>query len=247
MANITLRSLTGLIDNNNTALSDTNIPVLNTGILINTDPTNGVPMTCGSIVDTAKGDGTVNSFLQRYKLFSTNTNGTLTSNIQNFRDKLIGNNIKQTQTIPTSDSNKAIQTYLNTIQTSQLPVLRQVSNCLSEASNPDYNKIEETKKQVDTSKTRLESILDSDSKVSYYEGWFPLFRPMSEVSLFSLFAVSIFSLLFSIAVFLRLNGVELELIIPGGSEFSTESFVSYVKIGSILAVVISLFVIFIKK
>jgi hypothetical protein len=231
---------TNLVDNNNNTIMNEKVPRIYTNTLFNTSSTSSgltiVPMTCPEIVSAARADGMVNNFLSRYKLTD------LITNIQNFRDGLIGNNIKQTQNI-NYPVNKPVLDYFNRIKTSQLPVLRQVNNCLSDLS-PDFQTLEESQEKVDESKTRLDAILDSDKNVSYYEGWFPLFRPMSEVSLFSLFAVSIFSLLFSIAVFLRLNGIELELKLPGVSEFSTESFIPYVKIGSVLAAIISMFVIF---
>ncbi len=237
----TLTSMTGLVNTSKAEITGNNAPKINTDIFFNTDTSTGVPMTCEKIVTAAKTDSSINDFLARYKLSD------LISNIQGFRNGLIANSIDQRQEIPSSNSNTKIKEYMNTVQTNQLPVLRLVDTCLFEASTPDYKSLEKTQDKVDVSKTRLDAILDSNNKVSYYEGWFPLFRPMSEVSLFSLFAVSIFALLFSIAVFLRLNGVELELIIPGGSEFSSESFIPYVKIGSILAAAISLFVIFYKK
>ena len=236
-----LTSMTGLLDLSKTPIPIDKSPKINTNIFFNTDSTSGVPMTCGVIVDTAKRDGMIDTFLARYKIKD------LTTNIQGFRDGLLGSGADQLQLTSNSPQKATVNNYMNTVQTSQLPILRLVDSCLFEATNPDYNSLQKTQDKVDVSKTRLDAILESNNKVSYYEGWFPLFRPMSEVSLFSLFAVSIFALLFSISVFLRLNGVELELIIPGGSEFSTESFVPYVKIGSILAGVISLFVIFYKK
>jgi hypothetical protein len=237
----TLTSMTGLLNIQNSSISDTNSPKINTNILFKTTDPGSVPITCGAIVDAAKRDGSINTFLEKYNLAS------LTANIQGFRDGLLGNGVDQLQLTSNSPQKATINSYMNTVQTTQLPVLRLVDTCLFEASTPDFKKLEKTQDKVDVSKTRLDAIRDSDTKVSYYEGWFPLFRPMSEVSLFSLFTVSVFALLFSIAVFLRMNGIELELIIPGGSEFSKESFVPYLKIGSILAAVISLFVIFYKK
>lgn len=68
------------------------------------------------------------------------------------------------------------------------------------------------KKITETAKLRLESIQSPEEKVSYYEGWFPLNRPLNDVSLFVLFSLSILFLLISVSVFLRMGGVEFNFL-----------------------------------
>ena len=68
------------------------------------------------------------------------------------------------------------------------------------------------KDNTETSKLRLESIQSPEEKVGYYESWFPLNRPLNDISLFVLFGFSIFFLLLSVTMFLRMGGVEFNFL-----------------------------------
>jgi hypothetical protein len=107
-----------------------------------------------------------------------------------------------------------VQTYVNDIETKILPHVQLVESCLSESLQV-YNKgLNQAQALLDESKERYESIKNPETNVSYYEGWFPIVRPMSEGALFGLFGAAIFMLLLSIFIFLRLAGVVINIQIP---------------------------------
>lgn len=91
------------------------------------------------------------------------------------------------------------------------------SQCQAEQTSLDLNEYTSAKDIAEESKLRLDGIRNSDTQVSYYEGWFPLFRPMSETALFGLFSVSIAILLASIVMYLRMQGIELQILMPASS------------------------------
>jgi hypothetical protein len=107
-----------------------------------------------------------------------------------------------------------IDKYLNTVQYTQLPVLQLVSSCLSEANTPDMRELKEKELEYENAKERYESITNGVERVSYYEGWFPIFRPMKESSLFILFGISIVIITVSILFFLKLVGFSIEISLP---------------------------------
>ena len=109
-----------------------------------------------------------------------------------------------------------IQTFLNKIE-SQKPYFNLAVECSAEQSSFDMNSYDAAKQETEESKLRLDGIRNSDTQVSYYEGWFPLFRPMSETALFGLFSVSIAILLASIVIYLRMQGIELQILMPASS------------------------------
>ena len=105
-------------------------------------------------------------------------------------------------------------TYIDTIQNSVIPSITFAASCLSESLQVDNRGLNEAQAQLDESKERYESIKNPETNVSYYEGWFPIVRPMSEGALFGLFGAAIFMLLLSIFIFLRLAGVVINIQIP---------------------------------
>jgi hypothetical protein len=75
--------------------------------------------------------------------------------------------------------------------------------------------LEAQKAKTEESRLRLESIKSPEEKVSYYEGWFPLFRPMTETMIFTLFGTGLLLLLVGLAVFLKMGGISLEFQVVG--------------------------------
>ncbi len=231
-------------------------PLINTGIFFSTSPdvkgSTPVPTTCDGIISMAK-QVPKQQFVINYKIAdSSNDNSQrlndIKTNLSLFRDGLIGSNIDQGQQIVSSNL-KAVQTYLNTIETNQLPVLRQVNQCLIETTVPDTSELVEQTQATSESKARLDFIKDSDKNISYYEGWFPLFRPMKEVTLFGLFATSLLLLLLAIGIFLRLAGVDLDIKFPG-LEFGSEeggSYTPYILMGLGLSASVGLLQWYFKK
>ena len=91
-----------------------------------------------------------------------------------------------------------------------------------DSPDPTLASYTEQKKKTETATLRLESIQSPEEKVSSYEGWFPLNRPLTDTSLFVLFSLSILFLLLSVSVFLRMGGVEFNFLVEptgGGAAF----------------------------
>jgi hypothetical protein len=110
-----------------------------------------------------------------------------------------------------------LNTFLTSLETSEKVKLNLAAICQAESKTLDLQDYDAAKQTTEESKLRLDGIRNSDTNVSYYEGWFPLFRPMSETALFSLFSVSIALLLSAIAIYLRMQGIELQVTMPVGS------------------------------
>jgi len=184
-------------------------PTLDTSVTFKTDGTTGsVPLTCQQILALANSSGTSKTFLNSYNLQA------ILANLKEFNTALTTNNIDLRQTINPTTSTR-IQNYLNDLTSTNLPVLSLVEACTREEQLPnDLANYNEAKQKLDTSKERVELIKTPEQRVSYYEGWFPLFRPMNRSALFGLFGTALFLLLISILLFLRLNGVELLLKFP---------------------------------
>ena len=163
-----------------------------------------VPLTCEEILRDAKTKNTAN-FLATYKLPALQTN------LQTFRDSLKG--IGGTLTTSSSDYDD-IEKYLQNVEGTQLPVLKLVSSCLSEADSPDTNEVKELEKKYEESKARYEGITSDRERVSYYEGWFPIFRPMKELSIFILFGISMLIMVIAILLILHVSGINIQITLP---------------------------------
>jgi hypothetical protein len=85
---------------------------------------------------------------------------------------------------------------------------------LKEDQQIDMTAYNSAKATEEESKSRLDSILTPEQHTSYYEGWFPIIRPMTEFSLFTLFGSALFLLLVSITIFLSMGGVAVQIQIP---------------------------------
>lgn len=180
-------------------------PTVDVSILFPTGITDSVPNTCTTILNTSRRSGTKSSFLTTYKLDE------MKSNLQDLKTKLSAPNVDQLQNIESKAGYSDINSYITTIETSQLPIQRLVSQCMKEEMEVD---VESKKSQVEESKSRYESIKTPERRVSYYEGWFPLFRPMSESAIFGIFGAGLTLLLLSILIFLRMQGIQLRIDMP---------------------------------
>ena len=118
---------------------------------------------------------------------------------------LINNNKDFTPTTSTS-------TYLTNLNT-QVQQFAYVANCIAEQNDYTVSLYSNTK-QLALSKERYEQLKSPETHVSYYEGTFPIYRPISQSTLFVLFGVGLFLMLLSILFFLRTQGVEIQLIMP---------------------------------
>lgn len=233
--------LTDLKDMQQNIIPQDKSPNINVNVKFNTSSdikgTTLVPTTCDAIVSTAK-QITSQNFLQLFKLSDSSKDPSqrmndIKSNLSFFRDGLVSSNIDQLQQI-VSPNFKVIQSYLEGINTNQIPVLQQVNQCLRETAIPDNSEYVSQLNDTSESKARLDAIQNMDTNLSYYEGWFPLFRPMKEVTLFGLFASSIFLLLLGIAIFLHLAGVDLDIKFPTfdfGSSDESINYSSYIFMG----------------
>lgn len=240
--------LTGLKDIQGNLIPADKAPNINVGVFFNTSPdakgSTPVPITCDEIIGAAK-QLTLQNFLQNYKIFDSTTDPSqrqndMKTNLSLFRDGLVISSIDQLQTIQSSTL-PSIQNYLNTIQTSQIPVLRQVQQCLQETTIPDTQELIQQRNTTSESKLRLDTIKNIDTNVSYYEGWFPMFRPMNESSLFGLFAASMLLLLVSTAVFLNMAGVSLDIKFPSfGIESDNVTYTPYILMGIGLSATVGL-------
>jgi hypothetical protein len=167
-----------------------------------------VPTSCAIIIANAKADATASVFLDRYKIGSTTS---LTQKLSGLKAALPTDTSK---TITVNAGLTGVNDFLKMVNNTSLPVIQHVNNCLRESLQIDNTKIKEAQDILEESKSRLASITNPERNVSYYEGWFPIIRPMSEPALFGLFGAAILLLLLSIMILLRLTGVQIDIKIP---------------------------------
>jgi hypothetical protein len=174
-------------------------------------PTISLPATCPVVSSTINSNTDIEVSLNNFYIGSRDVSGTpnIINNLQTLKDYLA-------VATPTQNfiNAQAVLTYLDTIQNTFIPSITFASSCLSESLQVDNKGLKEAQAQLDESKERYESIKNPETNVSYYEGWFPIVRPMSEGALFGLFGAAIFMLLLSIFIFLRLAGVVINIQIP---------------------------------
>jgi hypothetical protein len=195
-----------------------------------------VPMTCSTILQNANGATSVNRFLDIYHLdtnATSNPSGSLQRNLISFNNQLNGAT-DLTRQISSSDPNLvATNTFFRNLDSIYLPVIQLVDTCLKESLQVDTTDLLKAQANVDQSKSRLDSITNPEQDVSYYEGWFPIVRPMTEPALFGLFGAAIFMLLLSVLVFLRLTGVQIDIQIPQITFFTLPPNASYYMYGGL--------------
>jgi hypothetical protein len=158
----------------------------------------------------------ITTFLGNYSINNKATASSgdisISDKLTTFKAGLVSADTRQTISDKTGYSD--INTFLSSINSTHMPVLRLVDNCLKESLQIDMTKYNSAKATAEESKSRLDSILTPEQEVSYYEGWFPIVRPMSETALFILFGTALFLLLVSITVFLSMSGVSVQIQIP---------------------------------
>jgi hypothetical protein len=190
-------------------------PSINTDIVFSITESNAVPMTCSAIKSAASSSTTADSFLSIYSLSGSSTLKTKLTNLKSglaFADQ--GQELTGKTGFDTDTTVLNIQNYIFYIKDYILPVIKLVDICLQESLEVDTSALTEAQEALNESKSRYESITNPERNVSYYEGWFPMVRPMSEPALFGLFGAAIFMLLVSILIFLRLSGVQIDIQIP---------------------------------
>ena len=212
VTSLTLQPITG--QTRTTASLTTDSPV-----------TAAIPTTCPLIIAAQQTNSTD---LLRNCLLPTSGQTAATSllkNLTDFKSALTGSTVDTTQKVDISGNGyTAIDTYLTTTTTSVVPLLQHVANCISEANIVSPDALKEQKELTQQSLDRLDSIQSPENKSSPYQSWFPLPRPMVQPALFGLFGTALLLLLASTAIFLRLGGVEIQVIMPmidfyGISEF----------------------------
>lgn len=188
-------------------LDDTTKITLNTEIPFPVSGVGALPLTCRDIISKKKGQNT-DAFLADYKLTELN------NKLKTFQNSTLLATYDKTVDISQTPGYDGINTHLSSIENTYMPVYRLVASCISEDSGGDKDKYAKAKATAEESKARLESILTPEQHLSYYDGWFPIFRPMTETSLFFLFGSAIFMLLVSVLLFLRMSGVQIQVYIP---------------------------------
>ena len=177
--------------------------------------TNNVPITCTNIVSAGKNASTANALLDTYHIDPSQVNplNSIQKNLQPLAISLAAF-ADQGQTISDQVALAAVKSHLTSLENTYLPVIRLANTCLKESLQVDQSALKAAQDNLDESQSRLAAITTPEQNVSYYEGWFPMVRPMTESALLGIFGAAIFMLLLSVLVFLRLQGVEINIIIP---------------------------------
>lgn len=102
--------------------------------------------------------------------------------------------------------------YINTLHT-QVQQLAYVSNCITDQAD-STDALFAAKKELALSKERYDMLHSPETHVSYYEGTFPIYRPIGQSTLFILFGMGLFLMLLSLVLFFRTQGIELQLVVP---------------------------------
>jgi hypothetical protein len=170
-----------------------------------------LPTSCQSILSTARMSGSSSTFFDSIQLTSK-----YFFDLRSFSSQLKSYTIDQNQVMLADSSFQKFIELMRGLYFVEIPKYRLIQNCLKEANQIKVNDYDEQKARTEESKLRLDSMLHPEESVSYYEGWFPLFRPMKEQTLFALFGTALFLLLFSIWILLKFNGFEFNISLPGG-------------------------------
>jgi hypothetical protein len=124
----------------------------------------------------------------------------------------------------------ALTRYISSLTNTSIPTLQFMKNCIEEAKGtPDLKSYQDAKVKLDASKERLELLNNPENHVSYYEGWFPMTRPFRESSLFILFGSGLLLLLVAIVLFMKKQGVDINIQTSPEYEAAVNSIFSIVK------------------
>ena len=118
-----------------------------------------------------------------------------------------------------------------------------ITNCVTDTVDTSAS-VADAQKQLDISKHRYEQLKSPETHVSYYEGTFPIYRPIKESTLFALFGFGLFLMLVALMCFLRTQGIQINVLFPQTS-FSISGILSgqakYIGIASVVGVVLGYF------
>lgn len=164
----------------------------------------------------------------------SNLQDNLINSLPNFKKHLKDNFV-------TSDVSD-LYTYMTAVN-KDITTLGFITNCVTD--NVDTSvAVYDAQKQLDISKHRYEQLKSPETHVSYYEGTFPIYRPIKESTLFALFGVGLVLMLLALVCFLRTQGIEINVIFPQTS-FSISGILSgqakYIGIASVVGVVLGYF------
>lgn len=127
----------------------------------------------------------------------------------------------------------------------QIRQLAFVANCVTEQGDVT-DALYSAKESLSLSKDRYDQMHSPETHVSYYEGTFPIYRPVSQSTLFVLFGVGLFLMLLSLLCFMRTQGIELQLVMPQStlpgisySMFAGQG--TYIGIASLVGIVLGYF------
>jgi hypothetical protein len=215
-------------------------PSIDTSPPFDMSNTEVIPNKCSDITNLAITQTSIDNFLLHYNIASSGPTS-LTTKLTDFKTQLAladqGQDLVGKTGFDTLTEGLNVKNYIGSLKEHFLPMIRLVDTCLRENLEVDQSTLIKAKDILNESKTRYESIVNPERNVSYYEGWFPIVRPMSEPALFGLFGAAIFMLLVSILIFLRLSGVQLEIQIPE-STFALPPNASYYMYGGAAAGII---------
>jgi hypothetical protein len=152
----------------------------------------------------------------------------------------LSSNAGKTYTLSNSD---ALSSYIIDLKRS-VSSLAFVANCVTEQKDPSED-LYKAKQELDVSKDRYEQLHSPETHVSYYEGTFPIYRPIGHTTMFVLFGLGLFLMLLSLLCFMRTQGIELHLVmpqsvtLPGISIFEGQGM--YIGIASLVGIVLGYF------
>jgi hypothetical protein len=209
---------------------------INTTIQFDTNGTVSVPHTHSTILILARRSGSLDKFLQSYKLSSIEPNNNILNNFT-YLTKLFQRitdpnaRIDLTQDLSGVARFDELQEYLDVVENSQIPVMELVENVLKEETLLDPTEMKKAKERYEVAMASYEVVKNRQYHVSFYEGWLPITRPLNILSMYVMFGFSFLFMIFSVLIFLKMRGIELRLSsTDSGQEVtipSLESFQGY--------------------
>jgi len=124
----------------------------------------------------------------------------------------LSNMIRANSLATTFSNSQQFTSYMSNLQ-GQIQALAFVANCVTEQTDPT-DALYSAQKKLELSKDRYDELHSPETRVSYYEGTFPIYRPLGQTTLFVLFGTGLFLMLLSLLCFMKTQGIELQLIIP---------------------------------
>lgn len=219
-----------------------------TVIPVNVEQTQTSKNTCTDIRSLLQQSTSTDAFLNNYKLSSANSNQNILLRLQELKrgleEKVVSDRRGTTEiTSDQVDDSVKVETYLQNLE-SDVRYLRFVNDCLKTYS--DRPELQAQKERTEESKIRFESLQTPEERVSYYEGIFPLTRPISETGLFVMFGLALLFLFYSAALFLRMSGIQFDITFPAmvmGSSYGFSFLEGYgpLIIGFVLGIITALF------